>query len=154
MYFILFCDVNELKMATFDGRQVGIIATKYPKEREGHGRNGVFLSSIKYTNYYYNNYTIWLNGGTINLFFISLQKHGEYVQLGVARIDRALQLSYKDLFGPNGSSRPGIQKIAVVITYGKQTPSVDAVVLDKVTYNMYLLINPFNKFDWIFFAFK
>ncbi|KAK3745599.1 hypothetical protein QZH41_005840 [Actinostola sp. cb2023] len=52
---------------------------------------------------------------------------------GLTRIDRALQLAYKDLFGPSGSSRRGVQKVAVVLTDGKQTTAFDAVALDKAS---------------------
>lgn len=53
-------------------------------------------------------------------------------QRGLTRIDRALKVAYDDLFGPTGSSRRGVQKIAVLITDGKQTPAVDAVPLNQV----------------------
>lgn len=51
-------------------------------------------------------------------------------QRGLTRIDRALQLASRDLFGPGGSARRGVQKIAVVLTDGKQTVSSDAQPLD------------------------
>jgi Mg-chelatase subunit ChlD len=53
-------------------------------------------------------------------------------QKGLTRIDRALRVAFDDLYGPTGSSRRGVQKIAVVITDGKQTQAVDAVPLDQV----------------------
>lgn len=52
--------------------------------------------------------------------------------LGLTRIDRALLVAYDDLFGPSGSSRRGVQKIAIVLTDGKQTAASNAVALDKV----------------------
>ena len=51
-------------------------------------------------------------------------------QRGLTRIDLALQLAYRDIFGPGGSARRGVQKIAVVLTDGKQTVTSDAQSLD------------------------
>jgi hypothetical protein len=52
-------------------------------------------------------------------------------QKGRTRIDRALQVAYQDLFGPRGSARRGVQKIAVILTDGEQTKTPDAIGLDE-----------------------
>lgn len=41
-------------------------------------------------------------------------------------------VAYDNLFGPTGSSRRGVQKLAVVLTDGKQTSASDVFALDKV----------------------
>lgn len=51
-------------------------------------------------------------------------------QRGRTRIDKALGLAYRDFFGPGGTARQNVQRIAVVLTDGQQTPDPDAVELD------------------------
>lgn len=54
-----------------------------------------------------------------------------YHQRGRTRIDRALQLAYDRLFGPNGSARRAVHRIIVLLTDGKQTLDPDYIPLDK-----------------------
>ena len=51
-------------------------------------------------------------------------------QRGKTRIDKALQRAYDDLFGSQGTSRRDVQRVAFVITDGRQTQDSDAVSLD------------------------
>ena len=48
---------------------------------------------------------------------------------GKARIDKALRVASSTLFTVEGGSRPGIQKVCVVLTCGKQTAADDAETL-------------------------
>ena len=52
-------------------------------------------------------------------------------QRGFTRIDLALQRAYYDLFSPRGDSRYDVPKIAFLLTDGEQTPSPDAIPLDR-----------------------
>lgn len=52
-------------------------------------------------------------------------------QRGRTRIDRALQMAYVKLYGPGGSARRGVHRIAIVLTDGLQTKDPDTVPLDK-----------------------
>ena len=49
---------------------------------------------------------------------------------GRTRMDKALALAARDLFGPGKGSRDNVAKILIVLTDGKQTPAEDAVALD------------------------
>lgn len=50
---------------------------------------------------------------------------------GAIRMDVALTKAYRDLFGPSGSARRGVQRIALLVTDGRQTSASDAISLDK-----------------------
>lgn len=83
---------------------------------------------------------LYSNEAKTEIDFGSYTSHGSFRdavlrlphQRGLTRIDRALKVAYDDLYGPTGSSRRGVQKIAVVLTDGRQTPAVDAVPLNQV----------------------
>lgn len=51
-------------------------------------------------------------------------------QRGQTRIDKALKLAYDEFFSNEGNARKNVQKIAFVLTDGRQTPDPDAVPLD------------------------
>lgn len=51
-------------------------------------------------------------------------------QRGQTRIDKALKLTYEEFFSKQGSARKNVQRIAFVLTDGRQTPDPDAVELN------------------------
>lgn len=52
-------------------------------------------------------------------------------QRGKTRIDKALQRAHSDLFGSRGTSRRDVQRVAIVLTDGRQAQDPDAISLDK-----------------------
>jgi uncharacterized protein YegL len=71
----------------------------------------------------FNDYT------NINDFSKAVQ--GLRYQRGTTRIDKALQRAYDDLFSSKGTSRRDVQRVAYIITDGRQTQASDAVSLDE-----------------------
>ena len=46
---------------------------------------------------------------------------------GTTRIDRALDVAYKEMFNVNNGMRPGVAKVLILLTDGKQTDAPNAV---------------------------
>lgn len=83
---------------------------------------------IQYSNYGVT--TINFNDYKSNEDFNAAVKRLPY-RGGNRRIDRALTKAREDLFGPAGSARQGVKRLAIILTGGKQSHLDDKFTLDR-----------------------